>query len=203
MNDELSRKAVIEALIFSARNGIEPRKIASIVGMKLNQVTLLLDEIESDYATSEHGMMIKSINGKLRFYTKPELQNYVSQISTRPIVSITDTQMEALAIVAIKGPLTKNDVELIRGRSTQNQLLELSKMGLIGKRKSKLPGRPYLYKTTKKFYDLFQLDDLSEIVQGLSLGGGEEVETTGDTVPADGSVQEKIDTGDTGRESQD
>ena len=58
MNDELSRKAVIEALIFSARNGIEPRKIASIVGMKLNQVTLLLDEIESDYATSEHGVMI-------------------------------------------------------------------------------------------------------------------------------------------------
>ena len=203
MNDELSRKAVIEALIFSARNGIEPRKIASIVGMKLNQVTLLLDEIESDYATSEHGVMIKSINGKLRFYTKPELQNYVSQISTRPIVSITDTQMEALAIVAIKGPLTKNDVELIRGRSTQNQLLELSKMGLIGKRKSKLPGRPYLYKTTKKFYDLFQLEDLSEIVQGLSLGGGEEVETTGDTVPADGPVQEEIDTGDTGRQSQD
>ncbi len=203
MSDELSRKAAIEALIFSARNGIEPRKIASIVGMKLNQVTLLLEEIESDYATSEHGVMIKSVNGKLRFYTKPELQNYVSQISTRPIVSITDTQMEALAIVAIKGPLTKNDVELIRGRSTQNQLLELSKMGLIGKRKSKLPGRPYLYKTTKKFYDLFQLDDLSEIVQGLSLGGGEEVETTGDTVPADGPVQEEIDTGDTGRQSQD
>lgn len=203
MSDELSRKAVIEALIFSARNGIEPRKIASIVGMKLNQVTLLLEEIESDYATSEHGVMIKSVNGKLRFYTKPELQNYVSQISTRPIVSITDTQMEALAIVAIKGPLTKNDVELIRGRSTQNQLLELSKMGLIGKRKSKLPGRPYLYKTTKKFYDLFQLEDLSEIVQGLSLGGGEEVETTGDTVPADGPVQEEIDTGDTGRQSQD
>mgnify|MGYP000858044069 FL=1 len=203
MNDELSRKALIEALIFSARNGIEPRKIALIVGMKLNQVTLLLDEIESDYATSEHGVMIKSVNGKLRFYTKPELQNYVSQISTRPIVSITDTQMEALAIVAIKGPLTKNDVELIRGRSTQNQLLELSKMGLIGKRKSKLPGRPYLYRITKKFYDLFQLEDLSEIVQGLSLGGGEEIETAGDTVPADGSVQEKIDTGDTGRESQD
>ncbi|HNR79093.1 MAG TPA: SMC-Scp complex subunit ScpB [Mesotoga infera] len=203
MSDELSRKAAIEALIFSARNGIEPRKIASIVGMKLNQVTLLLEEIESDYATSEHGVMIKSVNGKLRFYTKPELQNYVSQISTRPIVSITDTQMEALAIVAIKGPLTKNDVELIRGRSTQNQLLELSKMGLIGKRKSKLPGRPYLYKTTKKFYDLFQLEDLSEIVQGLSLGGGEEVETTGDTVPADGPVQEEIDTGDTGRQSQD
>jgi segregation and condensation protein B len=197
LNDELSRKALIEALIFSARNGIEPRKIASIVGMKLNQVTLLLDEIESDYATSEHGVMIKSVNGKLRFYTKPELQNYVSQISTRPIVSITDTQMEALAIVAIKGPLTKNDVELIRGRSTQNQLLELSKMGLIGKRKSKLPGRPYLYRITKKFYDLFQLEDLSEIVQGLSLGGGEEVETTGDTVPGGGPVQEEIDTGDT------
>ncbi len=203
MSDELSRKAAIEALIFSARNGIEHRKIASIVGMKLNQVTLLLEEIESDYATSEHGVMIKSVNGKLRFYTKPELQNYVSQISTRPIVSITDTQMEALAIVAIKGPLTKNDVELIRGRSTQNQLLELSKMGLIGKRKSKLPGRPYLYKTTKKFYDLFQLEDLSEIVQGLSLGGGEKVETTGDTVPADGPLQEEIDTGDTGRQSQD
>jgi len=73
----------------------------------------------------------------------------------------------------------------------------LSKMGLIGKRKSKLPGRPYLYRITKKFYDLFQLEDLSEIVQGLSLGGGEEVETTGDTVPGGGPVQEEIDTGDT------
>ena len=69
-------------------------------------------------------------------------------------------------------------------------------MGLIGKRNLP-PGRPYLHRITKKFYDLFQPEDLSEIVQGLSLGGGEEIETAGDTVLADGSVQEKIDTGDT------
>ena len=200
---ELSKKAIIEALIFSARSGIEPKKIATIVGLKYNQVMVLLDEMERDYESIDRGVFIKSVNGKLRFYTKAEIQSYVNQITTRPIVSITDTQMETLAIVAIKGPLTKNDVELIRGRSSQNQLLELSRMGLIGKRKSKLPGRPYLYRVSRKFYDLFQLDDLAEVVQGLFLGEGEKVEASGDSITVDGTVQEEVDTGDTGRQNQD
>ena len=125
MSEELTKKAVMEALIFSAKSGIEPSRIASIIGIKLSQVMLLLEELEKEYEGHEHGVVIKSVNGKLRFYTKASIQSYVSQISVRPLVSITDTQMEVLAIVAIKGPLTRNDVELVRGRSSQSQLLAI------------------------------------------------------------------------------
>lgn len=203
MSEGLSKRAVVEALIFAAKSGIDPRKIASVVGLKLNQTMLLIEEIEKTYNDQNHGVTIKAVNGKLRFYTKAEIQTYVSRIYTRPIVSITDTQMEVLAIVALKGPLVRNDVELIRGRSSQGQLLELSKMGLIGKRKSKLPGRPYLYRVSKKFYDLFQLDDLSEIVQGLFLGEGEKrVETSGNDISSDRAVSEKSRRGDSQEESE-
>ncbi|MDD2333043.1 MAG: SMC-Scp complex subunit ScpB [Mesotoga sp.] len=203
MSEELTKKAVMEALIFSAKSGIEPSRIASIIGIKLSQVMLLLEELEKEYEGHEHGVVIKSVNGKLRFYTKASIQSYVSQISVRPLVSITDTQMEVLAIVAIKGPLTRNDVELVRGRSSQSQLLELSKMGLIGKRKSKLPGRPYLYKVSSRFYELFQVDDLAEIVQGLAFGEGEDkFETSRDNLTDNGNVEEKINASDFGRESE-
>lgn len=203
MSEELTKKAVMEALIFSAKSGIEPSRIASIIGIKLSQVMLLLEELEKEYEGHEHGVMIKSVNGKLRFYTKASIQSYVSQISVRPLVSITDTQMEVLAIVAIKGPLTRNDVELVRGRSSQSQLLELSKMGLVGKRKSKLPGRPYLYKVSARFYELFQVDDLAEIVQGLAFGEGEDdFETARDNLTDNGDVKEKINASDSRRESE-
>jgi segregation and condensation protein B len=203
VNEELTKKAIIEALIFSARSGIEPSRIASIIGMKLNQVMLLLEELEGEYQGHDHGVMIKSVNGRLRFYTKASIQSYVSQISVRPLVSITDTQMEVLATVAVKGPLTRNDVELIRGRSSQAQLLELSKMGLVGKRKSKLPGRPYLYKVSSRFYELFQVDDLAEIVQGLAIGGGEDsFEASRDDLTDNGNVEKEVDSSDPGRESE-
>ncbi|WP_292597810.1 SMC-Scp complex subunit ScpB [Mesotoga sp. UBA6090] len=203
MSEELTKKAVMEALIFSAKSGIEPSRVASIIGIKLSQVMLLLEELEKEYEGHEHGVMIKSVNGKLRFYTKASIQSFVSQISVRPLVSITDTQMEVLAVVAVKGPLTRNDVELIRGRSSQSQLLELSKMGLVGKRKSKLPGRPYLYKVTSRFYELFQVDDLAEIVEGLAFGEGEDnFETSRDNLTDNGNVEEKINPSDPRREGE-
>jgi segregation and condensation protein B len=193
----------MEALIFSAKSGIEPSRVASIIGIKLSQVMLLLEELEKEYEGHEHGVMIKSVNGKLRFYTKASIQSFVSQISVRPLVSITDTQMEVLAVVAVKGPLTRNDVELIRGRSSQSQLLELSKMGLVGKRKSKLPGRPYLYKVSSRFYELFQVDDLAEIVEGLAFGEGEDnFETSRDNLTDNGNVEEKINPSDPRREGE-
>ncbi len=203
MSEELTKKAVMEALIFSAKSGIEPSRVASIIGIKLSQVMLLLEELEKEYEGHEHGVMIKSVNGKLRFYTKASIQSFVSQVSVRPLVSITETQMEVLAVVAVKGPLTRNDVELIRGRSSQSQLLELSKMGLVGKRKSKLPGRPYLYKVSSRFYELFQVDDLAEIVEGLAFGEGEDdFETSRDNLTDNGNVEEKINPSDPRREGE-
>jgi len=203
VSEELTKKAVMEALIFSAKSGIEPSRVASIIGIKLSQVMLLLEELEKEYEGHEHGVMIKSVNGKLRFYTKASIQSFVSQVSVRPLVSITDTQMEVLAVVAVKGPLTRNDVELIRGRSSQSQLLELSKMGLVGKRKSKLPGRPYLYKVSSRFYELFQVDDLAEIVEGLAFGEGEDdFETSRDNLTDNGNVEEKINPSDPRREGE-
>lgn len=176
MTASISKKASVEALIYAARTGIDPKKIAKILEMKLNQIMILIEEIEKDYSSSDHGVNLKLVNGKYRFYTKKEAQEYVNQISKRPIVRITDSQMEVLAIIALRGPVTKNSVELIRGRSAQYQIPELYKMGLLGKRKSKLPGRPYLYKVTRKFYDLFQLNDMSEIMEGLELKGEVEKE---------------------------
>ena len=179
MATELTKKAAVEALIFAAKQGIEPKRIAKILGMKLNQVMILIEELQEEYNSPNHGVNLKAVKGKLRFYTKKEVQKYVSQLSKRPIVSITDSQMEVLAIVAIRGPITRANVELIRGRSSQSQLLELSRMKLIRKSKSKLPGRPYLYKVTNRFYDTFQINDLSEIVQGLELPSEEVEETEG------------------------
>jgi segregation and condensation protein B len=76
-------------------------------------------------------------------------------------------------------------------------------MGLISKRKSKLPGRPYLYKVTSRFYELFQVDDLKEIVNGLAFSKEEDdLETSRDNLSDNEHVKEKVDSSDSGRESE-
>jgi segregation and condensation protein B len=76
-------------------------------------------------------------------------------------------------------------------------------MGLVGKRKSKLPGRPYLYKVSSRFYELFQVDDLAEIVEGLAFGEGEDnFETSRDNLTDNGNVEEKINPSDPRREGE-
>lgn len=168
MSEGISKKAAIEAMIFASRQGITSKKMARILELKENQLLLILEELQEEYAKDPNrGVILRQVNGKFRFYTKKEVQKYVTEVIRRPIARITDSQLEVLAIVAIRGPVTRNDVELMRGKSSQSQLLELQKMGLLRKRRSKLPGRPYLYKVTQKFYDTFQLNDLSEIVEGL------------------------------------
>lgn len=175
MSEGISKKAAIEAMIFASRQGITSKKMARILELKENQLLLILEELQEEYAKDPNrGVILRQVNGKFRFYTKKEVQKYVTEVIRRPIARITDSQLEVLAIVAIRGPVTRNDVELMRGKSSQSQLLELQKMGLLRKRRSKLPGRPYLYKVTQKFYDTFQLNDLSEIVEGLE---GKIVET--------------------------
>lgn len=162
-------------MIFASRQGITSKKMAKILELKENQLLLILEELQEEYANNPNrGVILRQVNGKFRFYTKKEVQKYVTEVIRRPIARITDSQLEVLAIVAIRGPVTRTDVELMRGKSSQSQLLELQKMGLLRKRRSKLPGRPYLYKVTQKFYDTFQLNDLSEIVEGLE---GKIVET--------------------------
>ncbi len=194
MNDDnLNKKAAVEALIFASRRGVTPKKIAKILGMRLNQVMVLIDELTEDYKSKDHGVQLMSVEGKLRFYTKKDLQSYVDRLTKRPLVKITDTQMEVLAIVAVRGPLTRVDIELMRGKSSQAQLVELLKMSLVRRTKSKLPGNPYMYKVTSKFYDVFQIDDVSEIAEKLfqKKESEEQSETSEISSEDDESVQEE------------
>ncbi len=190
----LTRKAAVEALIFASRNGIEPSKIARILEMKLGQVMILVDELEQEYKnSSDRGVILKNVNGRFRFYTRGELEDYVKQVSQRPVADITDSQMEVLAIVAVRGPATRSDIEFIRGRSCQAQLLELARMGLLRKRRSKQPGRPFMYRVTQRFYDTFQLSDLGEIIEGLEIPekASEEDETSAVSAVEHEPVEEK------------
>ncbi len=167
---QLSKKAAVEALIFASKTGIEARKISRILEMKLGQVMILVDELEQEYLnSSDRGVILKNVNGRFRFYTKAQLEEYVKQVSQRPLADITGSQLEVLAIVSIRGPATRSDIELVRGRACQTQLMELTKMGLLRKRRSKLPGRPFMYRVTQRFYDTFQLSDLGEIIEGLEI----------------------------------
>ncbi|MEA2066353.1 MAG: SMC-Scp complex subunit ScpB [Thermotogota bacterium] len=196
--DNLNKKAAIEALILASKRGVTPKKIAKILGMRLNQVMVLVDELTDDYKSKDHGVQLMSVEGKLRFYTKKDLQSYVDRLTKRPLVKITDTQMEVLAIVAVRGPVTRVDVELMRGKNSQAQLAELLKMSLVRRTKSKLPGNPYMYKVTSKFYDVFQIDDVSEIAEKLfqKKESEDESETSEISSEDDEPVQEESGQGD-------
>jgi segregation and condensation protein B len=105
--------------------------------------------------------------------------------------------MEVLSIVAVKGPILRSEIELIRGKSSQSQLYELVKMGLTRKNRSKLPGKPYYYKVTGKFFQTFQLNDMSGFLEEINIKLEDiKAETSNISTEEFGSVPEESGNGD-------
>jgi segregation and condensation protein B len=197
MEPDIRKKAILEALIFSSKNGLSLNKLASIMEMKISQISLLIDELKKEYSSNDHGVCLKMINGKYIFYTKENVENFVKKIFQRPIAKITDSQMEVLSIVAVKGPILRSEIELIRGKSSQSQLYELVKMGLTRKNRSKLPGKPYYYKVTGKFFQTFQLNDMSGFLEEINIKLEDiKAETSNISTEEFGSVPEESGNGD-------
>ncbi|PLV59217.1 SMC-Scp complex subunit ScpB [Thermotoga sp. KOL6] len=166
----MNLKAAVEALVF-ASNGITLEKLSRILEREERDVQKVLEELEKEYESPMHGVVLKNVGGKYRFYTKPEYATLISKVSRRKYRNLTEVQMEVVALLLLSGPLSKNEIDSFRGKDSSAVLSALQKMGIVRRKRA---GKSYLYQLSPSFIESTMLDEMMrEISEKLGSNSGE------------------------------
>lgn len=162
---ELSRAhltGLVEALIFASDKPIKDREVARLASAPVKQVREVLAELRAVYA--DRGMVLSEIAGGWLFRTSAQFAPFVRELSAERPVRLSRAQVETLAIVAYRQPVTRPEIDDIRGvdsGATLKLLLERDLVRILGKKDE--PGRPLLYGTTTQFLEFFGLKSLKDL----------------------------------------
>lgn len=160
----------IEALLFASRRPAPAVKLGEILNIDIDHVHSLIAEMSDAMNAEERGLIIVEVAGGYQLCTKPSLINVVSKLAEVQDSKLSAAAMETLAIVAFKRPVTKQEIEAIRGVKADRAVTTLLDRMLIKEvgRKEAI-GRPILYGTTNEFLQCFGLKSLSDLPDIASL----------------------------------
>ncbi len=157
--------ALIEIILFTSGDPVPIRTIKEITGLHEEEVIDLLKELMNEYSLRNGGIIIKEIAEGYQFITNPSYSEWIKKIKRNVSSSrLSMASLETLAIIAYKQPVTKAEIEEIRGVNSDGvikTLLEKRLIKVVGKKD--VLGRPLLYGTTKEFLQYFGLKDLTEL----------------------------------------
>jgi len=155
----------VEALLFVASEALSIQQLAKHLRAEEREIAVVLQQIEAEYA--ERGIVLRQVAGGYRFATSPMARDVVEAYLLPPKTTLSSPALEALAIVAHLQPVTKSEIEAIRGVNSDSVVSTLLDRELIAEAGRKdVVGRPLLYKTTPFFLESFglrSLDDLPEL----------------------------------------
>ena len=176
MTTEITNTAQIEGLLFiSGDEGITVGDLAKITGFMKPAITTILDQLAARYAADPNSALVVLHSGQTwRLATKPALAPVVKQYFEIPLtVPLTNALLEVLAIVAYRQPITRLEIDEIRGGESSGSLQKLMARGLVDTHgRLDAPGRPFRYVTTESFLDYFglaSLDDLPPLPDGVDV----------------------------------
>ena len=157
-------KAHIEALLFASGNPIDTKKIAQIIEVPIEHVESLIHQLIADMNDDMRGLTIVKVAAGYQLCTKPELSTSVSKLAQIQDSKLSSAAMETLSIVAFKQPITKQEIENVRGVKVDKvlaRLLERQMIKEIGRKEA--IGRPILYGTTDDFLKSFGLNGIQDL----------------------------------------
>jgi segregation and condensation protein B len=168
-------KGHIEALLFANGNPVAADKLARILEIDTENVAALVAELKQDMAATDRGLTVLEVAGGYQLCTKPELAPVLEKLVEVQEARMSLAAMETLAIIAFKQPVTKQEIEHIRGVKVDGVVTTLAERGLIKEvgRKEAI-GRPILYGTTDDFLKAFGLNTLNDLPDLADLLGGDQ-----------------------------
>jgi segregation and condensation protein B len=177
--DYKSLKSIIEGLLFlSGDEGLSVRQIAEITEQRPELTGRALEELKEDYASEKRGLQVVQIAGNYRLATLPEHAPYFERLAYSPSrSSLSQAALETLAIVAYRQPITRVEIEEIRGVKSERAIQTLNNKDLIMEvGRAEAVGRPILYGTTKSFLESFGLATLKELPEPSSIESSDQLE---------------------------
>ncbi|ELK44424.1 SMC-Scp complex subunit ScpB [Halobacillus sp. ACCC02827] len=176
-------KAIIEGLLFAAGDeGVTKKKLSVLLEVDTKTVNGILEEMKKDYNGKHRGLTIMDSQGTLHLTTKPEHASYYKKLLDTPgSTRLSQAALETLAIIAYEQPITRIEIDDLRGVKSDRAIQTLVNRGLIEEKGRKdAIGRPVLFGTTKDFLIYFgltsmeQLPPLAELKQpGEAAGSGD------------------------------
>ena len=159
-------KNIVEALLFASDTPITIQKIKEILEMdSVKDIRKGIDDLKTHYVKTDSAMTILEVAGGFQIVSKDNYASYVQKLyKGRQASRLTQRGLETLAIVAYKQPITKHEIENIRGVNVDGvvrTLLERNLVSIEGRQKA--PGNPLLYGTTKYFLEYFGLNSLEAL----------------------------------------
>ena len=164
-NNITELKNVLEVALLTSHEPLSLDDMTRLFAERMERTTLrmLLDELKQDWSTRT--MELVQVASGYRFQAKPQFSEYIARLSPEKQPKYSRAVMETLAIIAYRQPVTRGDIEQIRGvavnPNTMRQLIERDWIDVVGQRE--VPGRPSLYATTKHFLDDLNLRSLAEL----------------------------------------
>lgn len=167
-------KSIIEGLLFAAGDeGLDAKQLAEVLEQDVHLVADLVQDLKSDLSRAGRGIQIAEIAGAFQLTTLAEHAPYFERLAYSPSrSSLSQAALETLSIIAYKQPITRVEIEEIRGVKCDRALHTLSAKGLIEEKgRAEAVGRPILYGTSKQFLEYFGLGSIQELPESTKFQG--------------------------------
>ena len=157
---------VVEALLFASDTPLEAERIREVLDLPdVHEAERLIEELRARYEASSQGLQIVEVGGGYRMITRPEVAPWLVRLArARTRTRLSRPALEALAIVAYKQPVSRPEIDAVRGVNSEavlDNLLERRLIRITGRKEA--PGRPYLFETTREFLVAFGLRDIGDL----------------------------------------
>lgn len=159
------KRRIVEALVLSSSEPISALKLAEIIPYcDAGEIKDLVNELNTEYADQDRSFEIWEVAGGFQIRTRAEFSGYLQKLQKERALRLSQAALETLAIIAYRQPVTRAEIEDVRGvdaGATVKSLLERHLIRIAGQRE--VPGRPMLYGTTRRFLEIFGLESLKNL----------------------------------------
>lgn len=157
--------AAVEAILFAMGNSVDMARLSKALECDINDIKKYIEYLKEKYQKADSGIDILELEDSVQLCTKSDMYSYLVTIAKTPKkVTLTDALMETLSIIAYKQPITRLDVERIRGVNSDHAVNRLVEFGLVQELgRLDAPGRPLLFGTTEEFLRSFGVKSLEDL----------------------------------------
>lgn len=157
-------KMILEALLLASQEPLTLKRVAEVIGLDEKDARILMEDLQKDYEAPGRGLMIRELAGGYVLTTRPEAAEFVDRLLQPRSKGLSHAALETLAIIAYRQPITRAEIEGVRGVKIDRSLETLLERRLVvevGRKEA--PGRPILYGTTDEFLKYFGLKTLQDL----------------------------------------
>ncbi|MCL1918584.1 MAG: SMC-Scp complex subunit ScpB [Peptococcaceae bacterium] len=189
--------AALEAVLFVAKDPLPIAKLSEILGVSREEVAELLAQVTKATEGVSRGITLVDVDGGYKFATKPGMSGYIERLYKTPTAALSRAALEVLSIIAFRQPVTRGEIDFLRGVNSDRALASLLEKDLIVETGRKdAPGRPRLFKVTEMFLlrfglkSLEDLPDLETLIEQERAAMGDETWEPAEGEPAEGEPTE-------------